>query len=80
MIAQLDDHKANRAKAERDALDHVAERLVRRFAHVDAEEIRRAVNREFDAYADARIRDFIPILVERAVSESLPRPRLRSSA
>ena len=80
MIAQINDHKADRARAEREALDHVAERLVRRFAHVDAEEIRRAVRREFDAYADARIRDFIPILVERAVRESLTRPRLRSTA
>ena len=80
MIAQLDDHKTSRAKAEREALDHVAERLIRRFTHVDAEEIRRAVHREFDAYADARIRDFIPILVERAVRESLTRPRLRSTA
>jgi len=80
MIAQLDDHKTNRAKAEREALDHVAERLIRRFTHADAEEIRRTVHREFDAYADARIRDFIPILVERAVRESLTGPRLRSTA
>ena len=80
MIAQLDDRRVDRTEAEREALDHVAERMVRRFAHVDPEEIRRAVRREFDAYADARIRDFIPILVERAVSESLTRPSLRSTA
>jgi len=54
---------------------------------VDADRIRVEVEREFASYADARIRDYVPILVETRVRlrlartpspDGLPRARSRS--
>ena len=71
MIAHIEEQVASRARAERAALEHVVERLSRRFANLDADVIRETVRREFEGYSGARVRDFIPILVERAVRDDL---------
>jgi hypothetical protein len=80
VIMQIEDHIANRARVEREAIDHIVARLTLRFSHIDSEHIRQAVHREFEVYAEARVRDFIPILVERAVREHLGSTRMRDSA
>lgn len=56
-------------------LDALEARLPPRFANPDAPEgkVRELVRRERDRYADAPIRSFIPILVERAVAEQTAR-------
>ena len=57
------------------------DRLQRKFSHVHAGEVERAVtqaHREFDGHP---IRDFVPILVERAATDRLTRvPTQRASS
>ena len=51
-------------------IDLLVDRLVHRFPHVPAPTIREIVDRACRGLADAPIRDFVPVLVERdALSE-----------
>jgi hypothetical protein len=63
--------KAVRAEAERVAIQRVIERLERRFPTVDRDEVHLIVHVHLDRFAHSRIRDFVPILVERAARDSL---------
>jgi len=53
------------------AMDQVAERLAERFPTVPAETIVAIVHEVHAALADARVRDFIPVLVEREAKSRL---------
>ena len=53
------------------AMDQVAERLAARFPTVAAETIVAIVREVYLALADARVRDFIPVLVEREAKTRL---------
>lgn len=53
------------------AMDQVAERLATRFPEVAAETIAAIVGEVYVALADARVRDFIPVLVEREAKSRL---------
>jgi hypothetical protein len=53
------------------AISQVTERLHTRFPHLPAERIQDSVHRHYQALANARIRDYIPVLVERATRNEL---------
>jgi hypothetical protein len=66
------EHKAqHRARAEQAALATVVQRLTSQFPEVPPETIQQAVRGEYDEYDNSAIRDFVPILVERAVRAEL---------
>jgi len=68
-----------RLRAEEKALDALIRRLMEQFPEVEQEEIVRAVHGRYEQFEDSRIRDFVPVLVERAVRTeivaSVPRHR-----
>jgi hypothetical protein len=57
----------------RSQLDELAGRLARDYADVATDTLRSYVRAESDRFADARVRAFIPVLVERAVRGRLGR-------
>jgi hypothetical protein len=57
--------------SEYEALMHVVQRLAERFPHTPEERIRALTVEEFESFDDAHVRDFVPVLVERAVAERL---------
>lgn len=68
----------SRAQNETDAIDHVVGRLGQQFPQLPAEEIERTVHDKYESFADSPIRDFVPVLVERAAREQLTEQRTRS--
>jgi hypothetical protein len=56
-----------RLRAEESALHDLIRRLVAQFPEVEQDEIVRAVHGRYEQFEDSRIRDFVPVLVERAV-------------
>lgn len=63
-------------KSEGELIDAVARRLVAKFAHVPADRVATAVDDAHRRFQDSAIRDFIPLLVERRVTEELGRAEL----
>lgn len=64
-------------RSERQAIDDLVGRLRRRFPDVPPEGIADFVAQAHGQFADARIRDFVPVLVEHAAVDrlkGLPRP------
>lgn len=55
------------------AIEGVAQRLVERFPHVPAQTVIDVVVDAYERFADARIRDFVPVLVEHDVVHRLTR-------
>jgi hypothetical protein len=74
-------HTANKQQrtSEQDALRHVAARLAQQFPELSSEEIDQAVTGHYAAFEHSPIRDFVPMLVERAsrrqLTEQHPRHR-----
>jgi hypothetical protein len=62
------------------ALDLLADRLRERFPDASPESIRQMVIEVHHQYDDSPIRDFIPVLVEREVSDHFRAPAQRSRA
>lgn len=56
---------------EREAIDEVCERMSRRFGSLDRREVGSVVYSAAEEFSDARVRDFVPILVEHAARERL---------
>jgi hypothetical protein len=65
---------------EQDALWHVAARLAQQFPELSVEEIDRAVSGRYAAFAHSPIRDFVPMLVERASRQQLTEEQPRHRA
>jgi hypothetical protein len=68
---------------ESEALTHVAHRLRSRFPHVAPSTITEMVNRCHRSYDGRPIRDFVPLLIEHDVLDTLravPAPRLSADA
>jgi hypothetical protein len=61
----------HRARADQAAIETVVQRLLSQFPEVPLETIQRAVAGEYDEYDNSALRDFVPILVERAVRAEL---------
>jgi predicted metalloprotease with PDZ domain len=53
------------------AIDQVADRLHQRFPDAQREIVKQAVERVHHTYDGRPIREFVPVLVEREVSEAL---------
>ena len=55
-------------RAEQGGVDELTDHLVGRVdAAIPRQTVRARVRREFDAFADARVRQFVPVFVERRV-------------
>jgi hypothetical protein len=70
-----------RRTAEQAAMERLVERLTGQFPELPRDEIVRTVHGEYAEYADSRIRDFVPVLVERRARRELataPTPRHRA--
>jgi hypothetical protein len=66
------DHPAPRRRAsEAAAINHVIDRLTKQFPELDPERIAQLVNGKYKEYDESKIRDFLPILVERSTRQSL---------
>jgi hypothetical protein len=67
--------------SEEAALDRLVERLAGQFPELSQDEIVRAVRGQYAEYEHSRVRDFVPVLVERAARRELgasPVPRHRA--
>lgn len=62
-------------KSERELIEQVQERLVRKYAEIPAAEVSAAVGHAHTRFEHSVIRDFIPLLVERRVTGELSAPR-----
>lgn len=60
-----------RPENEYEALVYAVGRLAQRFPQVDEDAIMRMAAEELESLGDAHVRDFIPVLVERGVSQRL---------
>ena len=58
---------------EKAALEQVTERLGKRFPELAAATIEATVNEVYTSLADAHVRDFLPVLVEREAKKQLKR-------
>jgi hypothetical protein len=67
-----------RAQDESDAIRHIVGRLSRQFPELPAEDVERAVYRKYESFTDSPIRDFVPVLVERAARRRLAEQRVRA--
>ena len=61
----------SRAQNETDAIQHVVGRLGGQFPELPPDEIERTVRDKYESLADSPIRDFVPVLVERAARRQL---------
>jgi hypothetical protein len=62
------------ANEELRAIEALVERLADRFPHVPAHAVHEIVVESYSRFADARFRDFVPLLVEHDALERLRRP------
>lgn len=62
---------SGRNRPEEAAIRLVVARLVRQFPELSAEDIDRAVYGQYDRFDGSPIRDFVPVLVERATRRQL---------
>lgn len=58
-------------RSEQRALEEAVVRLSERFPSADRESIGRIVQEEFDSLRTAKVRDYIPVLVENAATDRL---------
>jgi hypothetical protein len=56
---------------EQQAIDEVYDRLTRRFDSIDQGEVGSVVYGVAEEFSDARVRDFVPVLVEHIARERL---------
>ncbi len=62
---------ADRAAAEHDAIRQVAARMAQQFPELPADEVEQAVYGKYETFGDSSVRDFVPVLVERATRRRL---------
>jgi hypothetical protein len=58
--------RSGHAPAEEDAIRQVAARLAQQFPDLPDDEVERAVYGKYGSFDDSPVRDFVPMLVERA--------------
>jgi hypothetical protein len=61
------------ARAEHEAaeLEAIIARLIKQFPNVGADHVEASVRTHYETFAASRIRDFVPMLVERATRDDL---------
>lgn len=62
---------SGRNSPEEAAIRQVVARLTQQFPELSADDIDRAVNGQYDRFSSSPIRDFVPVLVERATRRQL---------
>lgn len=60
-----------RSRTEQSAMTDLIERLAGQFPELSRDEIESAVHGRYAQFEESRIRDFVPVLVERAVREDM---------
>lgn len=60
-----------REAAEEDVIRRIVARMVEQFPELPAIEVEQAVYGRYDTFDDSLIRDFVPVLVERATRRQL---------
>ncbi|HEY3713849.1 MAG TPA: hypothetical protein VGL39_04915 [Jatrophihabitantaceae bacterium] len=64
-------HPAQRPHSEAEAMSHVVDRLRQQFPELSADVIESAVHGRYGTFDGHPVRDFVPILVERAARQEL---------
>ena len=54
-------------------IDDVRQRLLRKYGHVSEDEVCTVVAKAHAHFTDSRVRDFVPLLVERRATQELSR-------
>jgi hypothetical protein len=67
----------HRKAAEEAAIRQVIARMVAQFPELPAAEVERAVYGRYDSFDESSIRDFVPVLIERAIRRQLADERSR---
>ncbi len=67
-------------EAEQQAVGGVAERLIAKHPELDQSYIRELVQAEYEHLQQAKLRDYIPVLVEHAVKQDLKTGRAKGSS
>jgi hypothetical protein len=70
-VAAQDRQRAHRQRSEELALGKIADRIAGQFPELSAEQIEQVIHGRCEAFAQARVRDFVPVLVERQVRRDL---------
>jgi hypothetical protein len=65
---------------EQAAIRHVVARLTRQFPELSADDIDRAVYGQYDRFDGSPVRDFVPVLVERATRRQLSQDHARHNS
>jgi hypothetical protein len=65
---------AQRERSEQAAIREIAQRLMKQFPDVPPEHIEHAIQGRYGRFEGSRIRDFVPVLVERSVRTELAAP------
>lgn len=68
----------SRTQNENAAIDQVVGRLAGQFPELPVEEIERAVYGKYESFTGSPVRDFVPVLVERAAKQRLAERRTRA--
>ena len=71
IVASAPATNSGRHTPEEAAIRQVVARLAQQFPELSADEIDRAVNGQYDRFRSSPIRDFVPVLVERATRRQL---------
>lgn len=67
----IESQQTPRVTTESVVLDRLAERLATQFPELPAEVIVHTIRGEYDGFAASKIREFVPVLVERSVRADL---------
>ena len=81
MSSAIQDRPSRQRRAEETALQGLVDRLTQQFPELSPDEIVRAVHGRYAEHEHSRVRDFVPVLVERAARRELsrqPAPRHRA--
>lgn len=70
-VAAQDRQRAHRQRSEELALAKIADRIAGQFPELSSEQIEQVIHGRYEAFAGARVRDFVPVLVERQVRREL---------
>ena len=75
MPSTVQDRPARYRAAEQNALNDLIERLSQQFPELSRDAIVRAVHGRYAEFEHSRVRDFVPVLVERAARRELAQPQ-----
>jgi hypothetical protein len=71
MSIAVESREVHRRATKQAALDHLVERLSGQFPELARDDILRALHGQYAEYENSRVRDFVPVPVERAARRQL---------